>query len=108
MLKQYSILLFDADDTLFDFGQCERAALIDALADMGIDATEEMIQTYSRINDEMWSELFLLNKEALLRQMDTFLEQVWKMRGLLAAEDREGLREMMRTSTARRAKFDKK
>ena len=62
----------------------------------------------ARINDEMWSELFLLNKEALLRQMDTFLEQVWKMRGLLAAEDREGLREMMRTSTARRAKFDKK
>jgi len=62
----------------------------------------------ARINDEMWSELFLLNRDALLRQMDTFLEQVQKMRSLLDAGDREGLREMMRVSTARRAKFDKK
>ena len=62
----------------------------------------------ARINDEMWSELFLLNKDALLRQMDTFLEQVNKMRDLLADGDREGLREMMRISTARRSKFDKK
>ena len=62
----------------------------------------------ARINDEMWSELFLLNKDALLRQMDIFLEQVNKMRDLLADGDREGLREMMRISTARRSKFDKK
>ena len=62
----------------------------------------------ARINDEMWSELFLLNKDALLRQMDSFLLQVNKMRELLSAEDREGLREMMRISTARRGKFDRK
>lgn len=62
----------------------------------------------ARINDEMWSELFLLNKESLLRQMDRFLEQVNRMRDLLSQGDREGLRDMMRTSTERRAKFDKK
>lgn len=62
----------------------------------------------ARINDEMWSELFLLNKEALLRQMDSFTAQMEKMRGYLASDDREGLREMMRVSTARRAKFDRK
>ena len=62
----------------------------------------------ARINDEMWSELFLLNKEALLRQTDRFLEQVTRMRDLIAEDNREGLREMMRTSTARRAKFDKR
>lgn len=61
----------------------------------------------ARINDEMWSELFLLNKEALLTQMDTFTAQMKRLRGYLAADDREGLREMMRTSTVRRAKFDK-
>ena len=61
----------------------------------------------ARINDEMWSELFLLNKEALLHQMDTFAGQMARMREYLAADDREGLREMMRTSTARRTKFDK-
>ena len=62
----------------------------------------------ANINDEMWSELFLLNKEALLRQMDSFTAQMEKMRGYLASDDREGLREMMRVSTARRAKFDRK
>ncbi|MBQ1272647.1 MAG: prephenate dehydrogenase [Clostridia bacterium] len=62
----------------------------------------------ARINDEMWSELFLLNKDALLQQMDAFTSQMERMRDYLASDDREGLREMMRTSTARRAKFDKK
>ncbi len=62
----------------------------------------------ARINDEMWSELFLLNKEALLRQMDSFTDQMEKMRSFLASDNREGLREMMRLSTARRAEFDKK
>ncbi len=62
----------------------------------------------ARINDEMWSELFLLNKEALLQQMDAFTAQMDRMREYLAADDRDGLREMMRLSTARRAKFDKK
>ncbi len=62
----------------------------------------------ARINDEMWSELFLLNKEALLKQMDAFTEQMDKMRDYLSSDDREGLREMMRLSTKRRAEFDKK
>ncbi len=62
----------------------------------------------ARINDEMWSELFLLNKDALLKQMDAFTEQIDKMRGFIASDHREGLREMMRLSTARRTEFDKK
>ncbi len=62
----------------------------------------------ARINDEMWSELFLLNKDALLKEMDAFMTQMDVMRSYLASDNREGLREMMRTSTARRAKFDKK
>ena len=61
----------------------------------------------ARINDEMWSELFLLNRESLLRQMDGFMAEFSELRGLLAAEDREGLREKMRLSTERRAYFDK-
>lgn len=61
----------------------------------------------ARINDEMWSELFLLNKEALLRHMDAFAEEFGKLRRLLAEEDRDGMRAMMRCSTERRARFDK-
>ncbi len=61
----------------------------------------------ARINDSMWSELFLLNKEPLLRQMDIFLKEFSELRDLLATEDREGLRGKMRLSTERRAYFDK-
>ena len=62
----------------------------------------------ARINDDMWSELFLLNKEALLEQMDKFLAEFSKLRGTLETGDRDTMREMMRISTARRALFDKK
>ena len=62
----------------------------------------------ARINDEMWSELFLLNKETLLEQMDKFLSEFGKLRETLETGNRETMREMMKISTARRALFDKK
>ncbi|MBQ8350685.1 MAG: prephenate dehydrogenase [Clostridia bacterium] len=62
----------------------------------------------ARLNDEMWSELFLRNKDALLHQMSLFEEELARLRERLEKGDREGLREMMRASTARRALFDKK
>ncbi len=61
----------------------------------------------ARINDKMWSELFLLNKDALLRQMDTFAAEFKTLRDMLAAEDETGLREKMKISTERRARFDR-
>ena len=62
----------------------------------------------ARLNDEMWSELFLLNRDALLHQMGLFEKELDRLRGMLESGDREGLREMMRYSTSRRALFDKK
>lgn len=62
----------------------------------------------ARINDAMWSELFLLNRDALLAQMDKFLLELYRMRYMLEVGDVEGLREKMRLSTERRAVFDKK
>ncbi len=60
----------------------------------------------ARINDAMWSELFLLNRDDLLRQMDLFIGEFRELRDLLAGEDEEGLRRKMRLSTERRAYFD--
>ncbi len=62
----------------------------------------------ARINDEMWSELFLMNKEPLLAQMDKFLDEFSRLRRSLEEGDCDTMREMMRLSTARRALFDKK
>lgn len=61
----------------------------------------------ARINDEMWSELFLCNREALLDEMDRFDAAFDRLRAALAEGDRETMRAMMRLSGERREKFDK-
>lgn len=62
----------------------------------------------ARINDKMWSELFNLNKDALLQQMDIFAEEFNALRDILKSGDIDAMRDKMRTSTERRARFDKK
>jgi prephenate dehydrogenase len=62
----------------------------------------------ANINDVMWSELFLMNKDALLVKMDRFAEEFARLRKYLADGNREEMQKMMRISTARRSLFDKK
>jgi len=62
----------------------------------------------ARINDRMWSELFMQNREQLLHHMDAFSETFAEFRSMLQQGDVEGMREAMRRSTVRRALFDKK
>lgn len=62
----------------------------------------------ARINDLMWSELFVENKEALLEQMNLFIDKFNELKAMLECEDVDGMRKMMRYSTERRALFDKK
>ena len=62
----------------------------------------------ARINDLMWSELFVANKDALLKQMDLFMDKFKELKSMLQTEDIDGMRKMMRHSTRRRALFDKK
>lgn len=61
----------------------------------------------AKINDRMWSELFLMNKEALLAEMDKFIEEFTEFRTYLANEDGKRMREKMRASAQRRSLFDK-
>ena len=56
-MAKYEFLLLDADETLFDFTRCEHDALCDALREVGIEPNEEMIHTYSAINDRFWKML---------------------------------------------------
>ena len=62
----------------------------------------------ARINDLMWSELFVANKEVLLEQMNLFINKFNDLKTMLETEDIDGMRAMMRHSTERRALFDKK
>ena len=62
----------------------------------------------ARINDAMWSELFMENKDALLKQMTLFADKFNELKVMIENGRVEEMREMMRHSTARRALFDKK
>ena len=59
----------------------------------------------ARINENMWPELFLLNRDILLEETDQFLAAVQQFRDMLAAGDRQGMKEAMIESTKRREKF---
>lgn len=61
----------------------------------------------AKINENMWSELFLLNKEELLKQMDLFLEQFTKLKKTIENDEIGKMKEIMKLSTSNRSYFDK-
>lgn len=61
----------------------------------------------AKINEDMWSELFLLNKVELLKQMNLFLEQFNALKETIETEDVEKMKDIMRLSSLRRSYFDK-
>lgn len=61
----------------------------------------------AKINDKMWSELFLMNKQPLLDQMQAFIDEFTAFKGYIERGEEEKMREVMRNATARRMLFDK-
>ena len=61
----------------------------------------------ANINENMWSELFLMNKKELLAQMDLFIREFKKLRDAIESNDVETMKDMMRLSTKRRSYFNK-
>lgn len=76
------------------------------LADYTGDSFRDLTRI-AKINDEMWSELFLANKDELLKQMDLFEQHFDKLKECIRNDDKDGIRDMMRLSTERRKVFDK-
>ncbi len=72
-------ILFDLDETLFDFSKAERIAIMKTLSHLGVDAEESFVSVYSKINDSMWK---LLEKgqiersELKVRRFALFLEAI--------------------------------
>lgn len=60
----------------------------------------------ANINETMWSELFLMNKQALLEQIELFQKNFNQLHECLKNDDINGMKQMMITSTERRKKFD--
>ena len=53
----YKWLLFDADDTLLDFKLGEKRAITATFDSVGLPTNDEVIETYSKINDNLWKML---------------------------------------------------
>ena len=62
----------------------------------------------AKINDKMWSELFIMNKKPLLYEMQRFIDEFTRFKDMIERSDVDGMREKMRESTVKRAAFDKK
>lgn len=113
--RKISVLSPEEHDTMIAFlSQLTHAIAVALMCTNGdpklCDYTGDSFRDLTRIaniNDVMWSELFLLNKDALLEQTDAFIDQITKMRDMIASDDRDGIRNMMKTSTERRKRFNK-
>ena len=75
---KYEILLFDADNTILDFDMAEAKALERAFAEMGLEYSQTVLDTYRKHNLIQWH-LFEQGKQSkaevlVNRYVDTFKE----------------------------------
>ena len=61
----------------------------------------------AKINDRLWTELFLLNKDILIKEIDSFINEMNEFKSILINEDIDKMRDKFVTSTTRRKYFDK-
>ena len=80
----------------------DSAHLVDYTGDSFRDLTR-----IANINENMWPELFAMNKTQLLKQMNLFEKEFTRLKEAIAADDTETVKQMMITSTERRKLFNK-
>lgn len=61
----------------------------------------------AKINENLWSELFFLNKERLIEEIDAFVDEVHHLKQTLLDDDVESLKALFIQSTIRRKLFDR-
>ena len=62
----------------------------------------------AKINEHLWTELFLLNKENLLQEISDFQKELNHFKSALETEDIEEMKRLFVQSTQRRKQFDRK
>lgn len=60
-MKKYKVIIFDADHTLIDYLEDEKAVLRELLPTLGIEPTEETVSECDDISNETWEEAGLNN-----------------------------------------------
>lgn len=77
----------------------------DQLANYTGDSFRDLTRI-AMINEELWSELFLLNQEYLLLEIDRFMSELAHFRDTLYNKDSEEMKRCFIESSNRRKKFD--
>ena len=60
------------------------------------------------INEKLWSELFLCNRDNLIRSIDDFERQLGAIKTALQQDDKDALEALFRSSSERRSRYVKK
>ncbi|MEG0314174.1 MAG: prephenate dehydrogenase [Erysipelotrichaceae bacterium] len=61
----------------------------------------------AKINENLWTELFFLNKDILIKEIESFDSELNNLKHKLINDDHEGLKQLFIQSTKRRKYFDK-
>ncbi|MDY4972524.1 MAG: prephenate dehydrogenase [Erysipelotrichaceae bacterium] len=62
----------------------------------------------AKINENLWYELFMQNKDMLLKEIDAFTRQLDHFKEVIINDDEEEMKRLFRQSSMRRKEFDKK
>ncbi len=113
--RKVSMLSIEKHDEMIAFlsqlTHCIAVALMvcnksDKLVDYTGDSFRDLTRI-ANINEDMWTELFLMNKKYLIKEMNEFIESFEKLKKSIEKEDTKEMKKLMRISTKRRKKFDK-
>ena len=102
----------------FSVSQYKNFLRCEAMAMAKINGTYEQAKSKALLLGSLVDELltgdkesqdnfFIENKDALLAQMNNFIDKFTELKNMLQNEDVDSMRQMMRYSTERRALFDK-
>jgi 2-haloacid dehalogenase len=76
---KYEWLLFDADDTLFDFSKAESNALKQTFEQSKLPFQPEYVKVYARFNHQVWQEFergVLTSQQLRIRRFELFFENI--------------------------------
>lgn len=88
-MTSYHTILFDADDTLFDYRKAESQALVRTFEQAGFTVSDQLLSSYKVINQQLWRDLeqgLIHIAELRTERFQRLLDQVRPVTSFSAAE----------------------
>lgn len=75
----FKTILFDLDETIFDFKKSEATAVANALKQIGVTPNEKIVKRYSEINESLWKKLEkgeISRQEVLTKRFEILFDEL--------------------------------